>query len=91
MFKRLLLGSVLGMTVVVFSSVAGMSANTPRLENRLLFDLRLLSALETRLTFIENSGGPLFLERFLTRAVRIEEKQVFHIECKLGHCGVSAF
>jgi hypothetical protein len=91
MFKRLLLGSVLGMTVVVFSSVAGMSANTTRLENRLRFDLRLLAALETRLTAIENNGGPLFLESFLERAITIEEKRIAKEECKLGHCGISAF
>lgn len=91
MFKRLLLGGVLGMTLVVFSSVAGMSANPTRLENQLNFNLRLLAALETKLTAVENRGGPLFLERFLERSIRIEEKRIAKLECRLGHCGVSSF
>ena len=91
MLKRLLLGSVLGTAIVVFSSVGSFADKTTRLENKLLFDLHLLSTLETDLTFIEEHGGPRFLERFLQRVITSEERQIAKLECRLGHCGVSAF
>ncbi len=91
MLKRLLLGSVLGTAIVVFSSVGSFADKTTRLENRLLFDLHLLSSLETRLALFEENGGPRFLERFLRRAIAREERQIAKLECRLGHCGVSVF
>jgi hypothetical protein len=91
MLKRLLLGSVLGTAIVVFSSVGSFADKSTRLEQQLLFDLHLLSGLETRLTFLEEHGGPRFLERFLQRVIAVDEKQITKIECRLGHCGVSAF
>jgi hypothetical protein len=91
MLKRLVLGSVLGTAIVVFSSVGSFADKITHFENQLNFNLHLLSSLETRLKLVEENGGPLFLERFLQRAITIEEKRIAKLECRLGHCGVSAF
>lgn len=91
MLKRLLMGSALGTAILVFSSVGSFADRTTRLENQLNFNLHLLSSLESRLALFEANGGPRFLERFLQRAITIEERRVAKLECKLGHCGVSAF
>lgn len=89
MLKRLLAGSVLGTTVLVFSSAASFGDSTTRLENRLRYDLQLLTALDHELTVLEEHGAPAFLDRLVTREINTEENKAENIECKLGHCGVS--
>jgi hypothetical protein len=89
MFTRLLLGSVLGMTLVAFSPTTSVNAQGfSGTTNGLYFDLQLLGFLESELLIVEEFRLPQVFVSLLQQDIRKDERL---IACSLGHCNVSPF